>query len=54
VPVRGSSDRIVAAVGVTIRRGSCAPESALPALSMTARAISRGLGSPSALERVRA
>lgn len=54
VPVRGPADRIVAAVGVTIRRGSCAPESALPALSMTARAISRGLGAPSALERVRA
>jgi DNA-binding IclR family transcriptional regulator len=54
VPVRGPADRIVAAVGVTIRRGSCAPESALPALSMTARAISRGLGAPSATERIRA
>ncbi|GAA3662996.1 IclR family transcriptional regulator [Microbacterium marinilacus] len=51
VPVRGPADRIVASVGVTIRRGSCPPESALPALATTARAISRGLGAPSATGR---
>ncbi|GGH44444.1 IclR family transcriptional regulator [Microbacterium album] len=51
VPVRGPRDRIVAAVGVTIRKGSCTPESVLPPLSMTARAISRGLGAPSSRGR---
>ncbi|MBP2436929.1 IclR family transcriptional regulator [Microbacterium amylolyticum] len=52
VPVRGPGDRVVSALGMTIRRGSCPPESVLPALSTTARAISRGLGSPSAKARV--
>ncbi|MGO1769763.1 MAG: IclR family transcriptional regulator, partial [Microbacterium sp.] len=45
-PVRGQRDRLVAAVGVTIRRGSVDPQSVLPALTMTARAISRALGAP--------
>lgn len=54
VPVRGSGERVVAAVGVTIKRGSCPPPSVLPALSMTARAISRGMGSAAAKERMRA
>ncbi|WP_156761583.1 IclR family transcriptional regulator [Microbacterium karelineae] len=53
VPVRGAGDRVVSAVGATIRRGSCPPESVLPALSTTARAISRALGSPSARARAR-
>lgn len=54
VPVRGAGERVVAAVGVTIKRGSCPPQSVLPALSMTARAISRGMGSAAAKERMRA
>lgn len=54
VPVRGTGERVVAAVGVTIKRGSCPPQSVLPALSMTARAISRGMGSAAAKERMRA
>lgn len=45
-PVRGPRDRLVAAVGVTIRRGSVDPQSVLPALTMTAKAISRALGAP--------
>ncbi|OCG76385.1 IclR family transcriptional regulator [Microbacterium sediminis] len=54
VPVRAAGERVVAAVGVTIKRGSCPPQSVLPALSMTARAISRGMGSAAAKERMRA
>lgn len=54
VPVRGAGERVVSAVGATIRRGSCPPESVLPALSTTARAISRALGAPSARGRTRA
>lgn len=46
VPVYGSAGRVISAIGATIRRGSCPPESVLPALSMAARAISRHLGSP--------
>lgn len=47
VPVHGQANRVVSAIGATIRRGSCPPESVLPALSMAARAISRRLGAPS-------
>lgn len=54
VPVRGEGERVVAAVGVTIKRGSCPPQSVLPALSLTARAISRGMGSAAAKARARA
>jgi len=46
VPVHGQAGRVVSAIGATIRRGSCPPESVLPALSMAARAISRRLGAP--------
>ncbi|WP_129668197.1 IclR family transcriptional regulator [Phytoactinopolyspora endophytica] len=45
-PVRGPRDRLIAALGVTIRRGTAAPQSLLPALSTTARAVSRVLGAP--------
>ncbi|WP_205529026.1 IclR family transcriptional regulator [Microbacterium halotolerans] len=44
VPIFGQADRVVSAIGATIRRGSCPPESVLPALSMAARAVSRRLG----------
>lgn len=54
VPVRAGGERVVSAVGVTIKRGSCPPESVLPALSMTARAISRGMGSAQAKARTKA
>ncbi|MEP9382032.1 IclR family transcriptional regulator [Nocardioides sp. KR10-350] len=49
VPLRGQRDRVVAALGVTIQKGSCSPHAILPALSATARAISRALGAPSAM-----
>lgn len=50
VPVRGVRDRIVGAIAVTISAKS-SPHTVLPALSATARAISRGLGAPSAIGR---
>lgn len=49
VPIRGSRDRVIAALGVTMHRDSSTPAAALPALSTAARAISRALGAPSAL-----
>lgn len=48
VPIRGPRDRVIAALGVTLRREAWTPNAALPALTATARAISRQLGSPSA------
>lgn len=48
VPVRGPRDRVIAAVGVTLRMGSIPSQAVLPAVVTTARAISRGLGAPSA------
>jgi len=51
VPVRGPRDRIIAAIGVTVHPGAANAHAALPALSATARAISRGLGAPSAMGR---
>jgi len=51
VPVRGARDRLIAAVGVTIKAPHVSPHAVLPALSATARAISRGLGAPSAAGR---
>ena len=48
VPVRGSHDEVVAAVGVTIQRGSAKSHSLIPVLAATARGISRALGAPSA------
>jgi len=49
VPLRGQRDRVVAALGVTVKTGSVAPHTILPALHATARAISRALGAPSAM-----
>lgn len=49
VPLRSQRDRVVAALGVTVRTGSVPPHSLLPALHATARAISRALGAPSAM-----
>lgn len=52
VPVRGPRDRIIAALSVTVHKsGQMPPQSTLPALSATARAISRVLGAPSAQGR---
>lgn len=48
VPLRGQRDRIVAALGVTIRKDVSA-QAVLPALTATARGISRALGAPSAM-----
>lgn len=48
VPIRGPRDRVVAALGVTLRRAESAPNAAVPPLTVTARAISRALGAPSA------
>jgi DNA-binding IclR family transcriptional regulator len=51
VPVRGPRDRLVAALGVTVPTNTASPTALLPALTATARAISRGLGAPSAIGR---
>jgi DNA-binding IclR family transcriptional regulator len=51
VPIRGPRDRIVGAVAVTVPSSTPTPHAVLPALSATARAISRGLGAPSAMGR---
>ncbi len=48
VPLRGPEDRVVAAMGVTVKAGSVSPQALVPALAATARAISRALGAPSA------
>jgi len=51
VPVRGPRDRMVGAIAVTIPASKTSPMAVLPALTATARAISRGLGAPSAIGR---
>lgn len=48
VPLRGPKDKVVAAMGVTVKAGSVSPRALVPALATTARAISRALGAPSA------
>jgi len=48
VPIRGPRDRVVAALGITVKTGSTSPHSLVPALATTSRAISRALGAPSA------
>ncbi|MGY1642753.1 IclR family transcriptional regulator [Geodermatophilus sp. SYSU D00703] len=48
VPVRGRRDEVVAALGVTVQRGTVPSHALVPALAATARGISRALGSPSA------
>ncbi|MFB9073691.1 IclR family transcriptional regulator C-terminal domain-containing protein [Citricoccus parietis] len=48
VPVRGPSERVVAALSVTLKiDGSRTVHQVLPALNATARALSRALGSAS-------
>jgi DNA-binding IclR family transcriptional regulator len=47
VPVRGASDEVVAALGVTVQQGSVKSQSLIPVLAATARGISRALGAPS-------
>ncbi|MCW2740527.1 MAG: Transcriptional regulator, IclR family [Blastococcus sp.] len=49
VPVRGAHDEVVAAVGVTVQRGTARSSSLIPAMAATARGISRALGAPSAI-----
>ncbi|RBY82402.1 IclR family transcriptional regulator [Geodermatophilus sp. TF02-6] len=48
VPVRGPGDEVVAALGVTVGCGTVAAQALVPALTTTARGISRALGAPSA------
>jgi DNA-binding IclR family transcriptional regulator len=48
VPVRGPQDEVVAAVGVTIQRGTARAAALVPVMAATARGISRALGAPSA------
>jgi DNA-binding IclR family transcriptional regulator len=48
VPVRGPRDEVVAALGVTVERGTVQTHALVPALAATARGISRALGAPSA------
>jgi DNA-binding IclR family transcriptional regulator len=51
VPLRGQRDRIVAALGVTVKK-DVSPQAVVPALTATARGISRALGAPSAMTPV--
>lgn len=53
VPVRGRHDEVVAALGVTVQRGTCQTHALVPAVAATARRISRALGAPSASPRDR-
>jgi DNA-binding IclR family transcriptional regulator len=48
VPVRGPRDEVLAALGVTVQCGTAASHALVPALTTTARGISRALGAPSA------
>nr|WP_274637275.1 IclR family transcriptional regulator [Microbacterium bovistercoris] len=48
VAIRGPRDRVIAALSVTLDRENWSPGAVLPALTTTARAISRHLGAPSA------
>jgi DNA-binding IclR family transcriptional regulator len=49
MPVRGTGDELVAALGVTVEVGTVALPSLVPVLAATARSISRALGAPSAM-----
>jgi DNA-binding IclR family transcriptional regulator len=53
VPVHGRHDEVVAALGVTVQRGTAHTHALVPAVAATARGISRALGAPSALPRDR-
>lgn len=48
MPIRGPRDRVIAALSVTLHRDSWVPNAVLPALAGAVRAVSRGLGAPSA------
>ena len=48
VPIRGPRDKVVAALGITVPSGSASPHALVPAMTTTARSISRALGAPSA------
>jgi DNA-binding IclR family transcriptional regulator len=55
VPIRGVRDRVIAALGVTVRTTAetsmSTAQAVLPALSMTAKAISHALGAPSPIRQ---
>jgi DNA-binding IclR family transcriptional regulator len=53
VPVRGAGDEVVAALGVTVEKGTVQAQALLPVLNATARSISRALGAPSARPTLR-
>jgi DNA-binding IclR family transcriptional regulator len=53
VPVRGAGDEVVAALGVTVEKGTVQAQALVPVLNATARSISRALGAPSAQPSVR-
>jgi DNA-binding IclR family transcriptional regulator len=52
VPIRGTGDQVVAALGLTVHQEATKAHSLVPALTTTARGISRALGAPSATHRV--
>lgn len=51
VPIRGESDGVIAAMGVTIGQETTRPHALVPVLTATSRAISRACGAPSAGRR---
>lgn len=51
VPIRGRKDEVAAALGLTVNQDGTNAHSLVPALTATARGISRALGAPSATSR---
>jgi DNA-binding IclR family transcriptional regulator len=49
-PVRGQRDRVVAALSIVVPAGGTSPRTLEPAVRAAARAVSRGLGAPTAAE----
>jgi DNA-binding IclR family transcriptional regulator len=47
-PIRGPGDRVVAALSIVVPAGDASPRTLEPAVRSAARAVSRGLGAPTA------
>ncbi|MGY1707366.1 IclR family transcriptional regulator [Geodermatophilus sp. SYSU D00697] len=48
-PVRGEGDRVLAALSIVVPAGGTSPKTLEPAVRAAARAVSRGLGAPTAM-----
>jgi DNA-binding IclR family transcriptional regulator len=49
-PIRGPRDRVVAALSIVVPAGGASPKPLEPAVRAAARAVSRGLGAPTAVK----